>query len=93
MTMRQLNIKDPELVREVADAAAAAGLSKTEIVRRAVRAFRQRPAGSDATRDADVDARMARALEIRAAFAVLRGPGDWPTDDDLYDSSGLPRRR
>ncbi|KPF60091.1 hypothetical protein IP88_16005 [alpha proteobacterium AAP81b] len=87
----QLNIKDPETHRLVAELSEEIGVTKASAVKEAVREKLQR-VRSD--READIAERLARLRELTAQMRA-RMPKPLPTqqelDDWMYDENGLPR--
>lgn len=91
----QLNIKDAETTRMVRELAELTGETQTEVVRKAVQ---ERLAKAKA--DAEVEERRGK-LDYERTLAEIRRiqeevrkhmkPGDFLTDDDLYDERGLPK--
>jgi len=95
----QLNIKDAETSAMVRELAALTGESQTEAVRKAVR---ERLAREKEEREQKSEQRKEEKqaeyektlIEIRKLQKLVRKnmkPGDFLTDDDLYDEWGAPK--
>lgn len=88
--MPDLNIKNPEAYRLVKELSDATGESMTQVV---IESVRERLARLRTDRQADVDARVARILELAATIHDAAPAGYWEQDFDelLYDDGGLPK--
>lgn len=88
--MPDLNIKNPETYRLVKELADATGESMTTAVTEAVRERLER---LSTARQAEIDARVERILELAKVIHDAAPPGYWDQDFDelLYDEDGLPR--
>jgi hypothetical protein len=99
MSTPQLNIKDAEATRLVRELAKMTGETQTEVVRKALRERLEREKAERASQDARNAAEKRREFErvlpkiqkIQAEVRKHMKPGDFLTDDDLYDEWGLPR--
>lgn len=88
--VRTLNLKHPEVYRLARELADETGESMTDAVLASVR---ERLDRVRATRERDVEARLARILELADEMRA-RAPGGYFASDldaDLYDEAGLPR--
>ena len=95
----QLNIKDAETTALVRELVGLTGETQTEAVRKAVKERLARERG-DRDRDAerkrhekqlDYEQTLAEVRKIQDEVKKHMKPGDFLTDDDLYDEFGLPK--
>ena len=88
--MTDLSIKNAEAYRLVKELSDETGESMTQAV---IAAVRERLERIRTERDADVEARAARIMELAKAIHDGAPPGYWKQDFDelLYDELGLPK--
>ncbi|MFZ4604089.1 MAG: hypothetical protein EBZ50_13985 [Alphaproteobacteria bacterium] len=90
MTDAPIQIRHPDVVRDVRALAERLGLTMTEVIADAVR---QRLAEEDAKAVAARNDRMKRAREVIARIDALPKAGVALSDVDLYDAEGFPREK
>jgi hypothetical protein len=83
-----IQIRNPDVVRDIRKLAERTGQLLTEAVAEAVRARLAEVEGKDAVSIAERRMRIAGAA---AAFRALPHDGTPLTDADIYDEDGLPR--
>jgi hypothetical protein len=83
-----IQIRNPEVVRDIRLLAELMHQPITDVVAEAVRA---KLAEAQRAREAVIAERRRRVAEVRAEIAALPIVGELLTDDDLYDEDGLPR--
>jgi hypothetical protein len=83
-----IQIRKPEVVRDIRALAELSGRSITDAVGEAVRRSLDEQQRALAV---DRDARRARVRAVLARIAVLPITGQPVCDDDLYDAEGFPR--
>jgi hypothetical protein len=88
MTDAPIQIRNPEVVRDIRALAERLGLSMTDVVADAVRRLL---AEEDARDGAARHARATWLAEVLAAIDALPHDGRPLSDDEIYDESGLPR--
>ena len=88
MTGMPIQIRNPDVVRDIRALADRLGLSMTEVVADAVRRRLQEELGKASDAQAAAQRRVADVLARIDALAVT---GPVLTDDDLYGPDGLPR--
>lgn len=96
----QLNIKDAETTAMVRELAELTGETQTEVVRKSVKerlekkkADLDRESGIEKRRrEMDYENTLAEIRKIQAEVREHMKPGDFLTEDDLYDEWGLPKK-
>ncbi|MFZ4685967.1 MAG: type II toxin-antitoxin system VapB family antitoxin [Hyphomonadaceae bacterium] len=88
MTGMPIQIRNPDVVRDIRALAERLGLPMTEVVADAVRRRLQEELGKASDAQAAAQRRVADVLARIDALAVT---GPVLTDDDLYGPDGLPR--
>jgi hypothetical protein len=88
MTGMPIQIRNPDVVRDIRALADRLGLPMTEVVADAVRRRLQEELGKASDAQAAAQRRVADVLARIDALAVT---GPVLTDDDLYGPDGLPR--
>ena len=88
MTVMPIQIRNPDVVRDIRALADRLGLPMTEVVADAVRRRLQEELGKASDAQAAAQRRVADVLARIDALAVT---GPVLTDDDLYGPDGLPR--
>ena len=85
-----MNIKNPEAYRLVKELADETGVSMTQAV---ISSVRERLDRIRSDREADVEGRAARIMELAKVIHDGAPPGYWDQDFDelLYDDLGLPK--
>ena len=88
--MSDLSIKNPEAYRLVKELSDETGESMTQAV---IASVRERLERIRTQRDADVEARAARIMELAKVIHDGAPPGYWDQDFDelLHDDIGLPK--
>lgn len=79
-----VQIRKPEVTRELRERARAQGVTITEVVETLLEHDRER-------REAEIQEKIRKAREIVAEYQALPILGSMPTDDDFYDEHGLPK--
>ncbi len=90
MTDAPIQIRHPDVVRDVRALAERLGLTMTEVIADAVR---QRLAEEDAKSVATRNDRMNRAREVLSRIDALPKTGVALSDADFYDAEGFPKDR
>jgi hypothetical protein len=85
-----IQIRNPDVVRDIRALADRLGLPMTEVVAEAVR---RRLSEENARADEARRDRKKRALDVLARIDALPQSGAVLTDADLYDAEGFPRDR
>lgn len=88
MTMVPIQIRNPDVVRDIRALAKRLGLPLTDVVADAVR---RRLAEEDGRGAAERMARQARLAAVLASIDALRHAGPRLSDDDFYGEDGFPR--
>lgn len=88
MTDAPIQIRNPDVVRDIRELAQRTGLALTDAVADAVRRRLAEESGRVAAQRTTVKRKVA---EIVAAFRDLPKTGRPPSDADLYDKDGFPR--
>jgi antitoxin VapB len=88
--MPDLNIKNPEAYRLVKELSDRTGESMTQAV---IESVRERLERLRTGREAEVEARVQRIMELAKVIHDAAPPGYWDQDFDelLYDERGLPK--
>ncbi len=88
MTDTPIQIRNPDVVRDIRALADRLGLPMTEVIADAVR----RRLAEEVGKASDVQAAaQRRVLDVLARIDALAVTGPILTDDDLYGPDGLPR--
>ena len=88
MTDTPIQIRNPDVVRDIRTLADRLGLPMTEVIADAVR----RRLAEEVGKASDVQAAaQRRVLDVLAQIDALGVTGPILTDDDLYGPDGLPR--
>ncbi|MFZ4071650.1 MAG: type II toxin-antitoxin system VapB family antitoxin [Caulobacterales bacterium] len=90
MTDAPIQIRNPDVVRDIRALADRLGLPMTDVVAEAVR---RRLSEEDARAAEARSDRKKRALEVLARIDALPRSGALLTDTDLYDADGFPKDR
>ena len=90
MTDAPIQIRNPDVVRDIRALADRLGLPMTDVVAEAVR---RRLTEENARADEARIDRKKRALDVLARIDALPQSGVLLTDADLYDAEGFPRDR
>jgi hypothetical protein len=88
MTDAPIQIRNPDVVRDIRDLAQRTGRPITEAVGAAVRAALSHERAQD---QAEYTQRLAAIRDISRQIRDLPVVGPPLTDDDLYDANGLPK--
>jgi hypothetical protein len=88
MTSAPIQIRNPDVVRDIRTLAERLGLPLTDVVADAVR---RRLAEADAAGAAERAARQARLGAVLASIDALPHAGRPLSDDDFYGEDGFPR--
>jgi hypothetical protein len=83
-----IQIRKPDVVRDIRLLAELTGQPITDVVADAVRL---KLGEAQRARDADIAERLKRVAEIQERVAALPRIGPLLTDADLYDEDGIPR--
>lgn len=83
-----VQIRKPEVAQRLRELARLEGKSITDLVEEMVR---ERDERLTATREAEIQRKLAAAEETVRRFQALPIIGPLLTDDDLYDEDGLPK--
>jgi hypothetical protein len=83
-----IQIRNPDVIRAIRQLAAEKRQPITEVIGEVVNAELSR---IEASREAEVQRRLAAARRIVAEFNALPVIGPLLTDDDLYDEDGFPK--
>ena len=83
-----IQIRKPRAVELIRKAAAGRGQSITEAMEALAEEDVKR---QEATREAEIERKLARVRQLVKEFAALPKTGEMLTDEDLYDEDGLPR--
>jgi len=86
--MSPIQIKKPDVVRDIRLLAELLHQPITEVVAEAVRA---KLGEAQRAREADIAERLRQVAEIHKRVAALPVIGPLLTDEDLYDEHGLPK--
>jgi hypothetical protein len=88
MTEAPIQIRNPEVVRDIRALAELKGMALTDVIADAVRRELDE---ARATKQASAAERLRKIDEIVRRFNALPVTGPLLTDDDLYDEAGLPK--
>jgi hypothetical protein len=88
MTAAPIQIRNPDVVRDIRRLADRLGLTMTDVVAEAVR---KRLAEEEAAAEGARSARSGRIAVVLAAIDALPQTGQPLSDDDIYGPDGLPR--
>lgn len=83
-----IQIRNPEVVRDIRLLAELTHRPITDVVAEAVR---EKLAEAQRAREADIAYRLKKIAEIQERVAALPRLGPMPTDADFYDEDGFPK--